>query len=333
VRRISILLAIACLTLQATATIVPVPVLDSLVSTSNLIVIGELIAIERGPRSTVQANGTRVQVRADQFVVRIDEIISGLAGSAVRAEVVSSSKDTWEVPPIQIFGLFFLRKDGNGKISMPDTYNGYVPVPHGIYGRGTTPLDRVISIFADMLTLPYNQSANSHALEFLTNSKSKAANNALRVALKTATNPELRIRIANGLLLQGDAISLKYLKTVFLTGSGNAVSAQQQQILGDVMGLYLKDPDAIPDLVALLDSYSVPIRRGAANALKRTKSPKAISGLIKALSDTDLQVRYCGAAGLAEITGQNDWWPDEQTFKGKEPDYLRHWKEWNRIRP
>jgi HEAT repeat protein len=117
-----------------------------------------------------------------------------------------------------------------------------------------------------------------------------------------------------------------------LTGPRNAVSDQQQQILGDVIGIDLKDPEAIPDLTALLDSYSVPIRRGAAQALRRTESPKAINGLIKALEDTDSQVRYWGVVGLAEATGQDEWRPNEETFKPREPDYLSHWKEWARKR-
>jgi hypothetical protein len=333
-RRIPIALAVACLTLlRATATIVPVPDLDKLVSTSHLIVLGELLTIEQGANRTVEANGTHAQVRADQGVLRIDDAISGSAGSPVRFEtLVPQNAAVWQTPAQQIYGLFFLRTDDNGKTSLTDTYNAYIPVPHGVYGRGTTPMDRAISILAEMLTLPNNRSANSTALEFLEFSKSKATNNALRVGLETATNPELRIRIANALVLQGDATSLKYLKEVFLTGPGNAVSDQQQQILGNVMATSLEDPEAIPDLTALLDSYSVPIRRGAAQALRRTESPKAISGLIKALEDTDSQVRYWGVVGLAEVTGQEEWRPDQETFKAREPDYMSHWKEWARIR-
>jgi hypothetical protein len=309
-----------------------VPDIDNLVGTSNLVVQGELIAIERGTNRTVDANGRHVQVRADQFIVRIDDVISGAAGSPVRFEVVTQdNKDSWQIPPIEIYGLFFLRTDDKGKTSMTDTYNPYIQMPHGVYARGTSTMDRVISILAKMLVSPNNRSANSRALSYLGNSKSKAANSALRGALATAADPELRIRIANALVLQGDT-SLKYLKQVFLTGPRNSVSDPQQQILGDVIGISFKDPEAIPDLTALLDSYSVPIRRGAAQALRRTKSPKAINGLAKALEDTDSKVRYWGVVGLAELTDQPNWWPDEETFKAREPDYINHWKTWARDR-
>ena len=50
---------------------------------------GELLAIERGANRTVEANGRHVQVRADQFIVRIDDVLSGAAGSPVRFEVVT----------------------------------------------------------------------------------------------------------------------------------------------------------------------------------------------------------------------------------------------------
>jgi len=332
-RRFFIAVAVACLTLlPASATILPVPDLDKLVSTSNLIVVGELLAIERGPRTTITTNGAQVKVGIDQFVVRIDEVISGSAGSPVRVQVVSQNEETWQLPPIEIYGLFFLRKDDSGKLSMPDTNYGLIQVPHGIYGHGATPMDRVVSILTEMLIFPNNRNANSQALFLLRESNGKAANSALRVALATVTDPELRIRIANALVLQGDATSLKYLKEVFLTGPRMTVSDQQQQILGDVMGLFLKDPAAIPDLTALLGSYSAPIRRGAAQALWRTESPKAISGLVKALEDTDVQVRYWGVRGLAEVANQPDWQTDEQTFKTREPEYLSHWKEWARNR-
>src|SRR6188768_1324801 len=124
-RRFFIAVAVACLTLlPASATILPVPDLDKLVSTSNLIVVGELLAIERGPRTTITTNGAQMKVGIDQFVVRIDEVITGSAGSPVRVQVLSQNEETWQLPPIEIYGLFFLRKDDSGKLSMPDTNYG-----------------------------------------------------------------------------------------------------------------------------------------------------------------------------------------------------------------
>ena len=308
-RSISIALVVLSLTvLRATATIVIPPNIDSLVATSNLVILGELLVVERGAYRTVEANGMRIQVRADQYVVRIDDVINGAAGSAVRFEVLASqdNTDTWKVPPIQIYGLFFLRRDDKGKFSLPDTDNGYIAVPRGVHGLGTTPQDRVMSILAQMLSFPNNQYANHQALSYLTTSKSKAANSILRDALAKVGDPELRIRIANALVLQGDATSLKYLKQVFLTEPGIFVSSEQEKIFGDVIGLYIKDPEAISDLTALLNARSVLIRRGVVQALRRTNSPKAIKGLIKAAKDSDPQVRYLGVAGLAEVTGKSN---------------------------
>jgi hypothetical protein len=72
------------------------------------------------------------------------------------------------------------------------------------------------------------------------------------------------------------------------------------------------------------------IRRGVAGALRRTKSPKAVNGLSRALEDPDSEVRYWGVVGLAELTEQNDWRPSEPAFKSDESKFLSHWKEWAR---
>ena len=58
----------------------------------------------------------------------------------------------------------------------------------------------------------------------------------------------------------------------------------------------------------------------------------AVEGLVIALGDHNRDVRYEGVIGLAELTGQNQWAPDTESFASNEQKYLDHWKEWARTR-
>ena len=181
-----------------------------------------------------------------------------------------------------------------------------------------------------MLTLPNSRSFNLAALSYLRESKSGAANAALRAALDTVRDSELQVKVANGLLLQGDASTLKFIKQIFLTRPRISVPLNNQEILGNAMAFHLKDPAAIPDLEELLEVSSVSIRRGAAGALRGTGSPQAVKGLVKALEDTDSEVRYWAVSGLAEIINKGEGRPSAERFKSCESDYISNWKEWAR---
>jgi hypothetical protein len=312
----------------------PTPDIDNLTLTSDLIVLGELVTVEQGiGDTTADVNGSPAKARIDRATLRIDELVGGTQQSPLVFEIIIPDQYVGGIiPPQQSYGLFFFRLGDNGKLTFTDRYYSYVRVPRGLYSQGDMPLDRVVSILSEMLLLPNSRDLNVEALFYLQYSKSKSANGALRTALNTAADFELQIGIANGLLRQGDASSLGFIKRLFLTGPVTSVDNSQEEALGNVMAYYLQDPEAIADLEELLGASSVYIRRGAAGALRRTKSPKAVNGLTRALEDTDLEVRYWGVAGLAEITGQNEWRPSEERFKTQESEFLQHWKEWARNR-
>jgi HEAT repeat protein len=78
----------------------------------------------------------------------------------------------------------------------------------------------------------------------------------------------------------------------------------------------------------LLASSDPDVRRAGACNLMRSGSQKAIEPLLSALNDTDFETRYYAVAGLAQITGQDDWRPTIDQFREDERKYLQHWKDW-----
>jgi hypothetical protein len=164
----------------------------------------------------------------------------------------------WRIPAQQDYGMFFFATGDDGKAAFTDLCYPYISVPRGLQGRGETPLERVVSVLSDMLTLPTNNRVHRLiALRYLEDSKSKAANAAPRTALNMPRDADLQIRTAKGLLLQGDPFPVQAIKEMFLTGPGDSVDDTQQEVLGNVMAYYLKDPEAIPALEELLDARSV----------------------------------------------------------------------------
>ena len=305
--------------------------LDYLVETSELIVLGELVTIEEtSSTGTVEVGGKHTEVRIDRGTLRIDEMLKGIHDEALVFDLVRPMRDTaWELPDPQTYGLFFFRVGEDKRITFTNPYYPKISVPRGLYSRGDTTLDRVVSILGDMLVRPERR---GDALQYLQFSESKAAISVLRAALDTVSDPHLSIRIANALILQGDSYCLSFIKHVFLPGPAIPVDSFQELTLSNAMAYYLKDPDAIPELEDLLGAPSAYIRRGAAGALRGTQSPQALGALVKALDDVDSEVRYWGVVGLAEISGQKDWRPNETLFKSDESRFLSHWKEWARNR-
>jgi hypothetical protein len=312
-------LVVGFLLLPALAITVPAPDIDGLTEKSDFIVLGEAILVERD------------QAAVDHVTLRIDEVVRGVPLTPLKFDAFVPSQDGLGFEQASFktesYGLFFLRNGTNGT-TLADRYYGYIPVPHGLHSHGDTPLDRIVSLLADMLILPNNRRVNLDALMYLRESKSRAANAALHVGLNTTADSDLQMGIASGLLLQGDASTLTFIKQQFLTGPKRQIDPAYEVIIGNVMASNLNDARAIPDLQELLSAPSVSIRRGAAGALRRSDSASAIAGLLKALDDSDSIVRLFAARGLAHITKQTNWSPSETDFKNEESKYLGHWREW-----
>jgi hypothetical protein len=327
------LLVASMIVVSANAALMPAPDIDKLTESSNLIVLGELVTVEEGIRTaTVKINNAQVKVRVDRGTLRIDEGLRGTEQSPLVFDIVVPPQNIgWLTPPQQTYGMFFFRRD-NGRITFTDPYYPYIDTPRGVRSQGSTALDRVVSILGEMLILPNSHNFNQRSLVFLKSSQSESTRVVLRAALDIVTDRQLRQGVAAGLLQRNDSSGLGFVKETFLAGPKISIDSFQENILGSAMANYLKDPKAIPDLEELLGAPSVHIRRGAAGALRGTQSPKAVNGLVRALEDADFKVRHWGVVGLAEITGQKQWRPNETLFKSDETSFLNHWKEWAHTR-
>jgi HEAT repeat protein len=148
--------------------------------------------------------------------------------------------------------------------------------------------------------------------------------------MRTALNDpelEMRLNVSGALMFKGDSSGLEVVKTAFLAGiplpaNFEELVSNQVSELGD-----LHDPKLVPDLEQLLGSNSLYMRRGASFALMRTRSPDAKTGLKKALVDSDLQVRFNGVVGLAEIGEEREWRPSLEEFRANESRYLSHFSK------
>jgi hypothetical protein len=90
---------------------------------------------------------------------------------------------------------------------------------------------------------------------------------------------------------------------------------------------YVRSPQAVPALAALLTSENVGVRRGAASALSDIASDDVIAPLGKiALNDSDKQVRYFAVVGLASATGVEI--PMEGDFEADESQIVKFWHGW-----
>jgi len=85
-------------------------------------------------------------------------------------------------------------------------------------------------------------------------------------------------------------------------------------------------------LTDLLRSSDVETRRAAVRAVLHVGTKEAIVPLKYALLDSDRQVRFCAALGLAKVTGQRDWELNMDMFDADEEKYLSHWKDYSEPR-
>jgi hypothetical protein len=323
-------LIIAGLTvLQALAIPRPVSDLDKLTEESTLIVLGELASVEQGIRKdTIEFNNARINVRVDRGTLQVYQVLKGYQpGPSITYESLLPQEPIgWRVLPEHAYGLFFFRLTATGMLVFTNPYDPYIPASRGLGSSGDTPLDRVISVLGAVTGIPdSSQSLKQEALWYLEHSKSNASSVALRAALSNP-DPVLAVSAARALMRRGDGSGFEIVKRVYLPGP-QSLPDNLEETVANAIGAGIRDPKLIPDLEELLDSSSKYMRRGVTEALIGTTSPKAVTGLRRALADSDFEVRYNAVVGLAEIMGEKAWRPSREEFRSDESKYLSHWRE------
>jgi hypothetical protein len=298
-----------------------------------LIVSGELVAVTKDKSATsVLYNGARTVAYINHCTLLVHQVLKGdhANGMMMFDTAVPESFLGWTIPVQGTSGLFFLKLTENKEFTFTDSYHGYIHLAPNIFGGGTTPLERVTNIVGNTLTNSPDRDLGIEAIRYLESSKSSSATTALRAALNNP-NIELQLSASSALFRRGDGSGLGIVKRTYLSGPGFGSEGFQEGI-GNNMAYYLSDPKYVPELEELLLSPSVYMRRGASGSLRLTKSQAAIRGLLRAIDDSDFEVRYFAARGLAEITDQKKWIANELEFKAAEAEFKNHWRDWARAR-
>jgi hypothetical protein len=312
------------------------PQLDRSTADSTFIVIGRLETIKHEIGATTLSAaelknrfglvlaGTEIKAKISHGVIRVDEILkgSGQLGAVGFNFIEPGEFIGWATPMERTYGVFFLKHASTGNLEVTDPYFPMVPTQPGVYGRGDSPLSRIIDILGSILADTYsNAETKGLAMFWLQSSDNGIARTALRKGL---TNPDLALSLyaASALMMKGDAAGITVIKNAFLPGRPlpDNLEITVPNTLRDV-------PDAalIPDFEELLAAPSVYMRRGAAVALQRLRTPAAGKGLRKALEDSDFEVRFAAAVGLGNLEGNAEWVPSKDQFRSNEAKYLGHW--------
>lgn len=300
----------------------PVPALDldKLTDDASLIVQGEASAVRD---DTI--NGVRNRLGK----IHPDHFLKGAARSDsldFRLPVLEG-RAVWDPARDHNYGVFFLKPSPSGNFEFADPYYPFLPSFKGEPPTGGAPIDRVVSALSNVLWSGTSTPSQRMAAIFVVSrSKGLASTAALRNAMKDLS-PEVQLSAAGALLERNDLTGLNLVVRALTHGSPDTSSPIYHNVLY-AMSEGLKNPEVVPALEALLSSGNPEIRRAAASALMHTHSQHAIDPLLTSLEDSDFQTQYYSAVGLAEITGQMDWRPNEDNFRTDRVKYLKHWREW-----
>ncbi len=311
----------------AQGTLVPNLDLQALTDDSDIIVVGQVLAIRQQGRAAVGGeSGTLMQAELE-----IAKTLKGQpAGPRITFEFFfpDAPMGYGSIPKGQ-FGVFFLRRSPAGyEVLYP--YHPFVVASSGSPPAESSILHQVIAEVAYVLRSSASSEPRMAAVLTLDTARTAASTAALRVA---ASGPDLRVRcFALGALMRRNDISLlPEAQRILLHPPPDADSNWVNAVAFGIRD-GIRDVRAVPRLQPLLHASSVEARRAAAAALRTTEDPSAIGPLTEALWDPDRDVRYYAVVGLGEITGQNEWTPAIDHFAQNEERFLSYWREWAKSR-
>jgi HEAT repeat protein len=316
------------------ATLVPTLDLDRLTADATLIVVGQIMSVQEMEKTTVPFGNRAVAARAMVAELRVDQVLKGITDdSASSLKLHFTLPDEfigWRSVPTLSYRIFFL-KESAGQLELASPYYpSFVAIP-GVTFQGNTATERVVAELGAVLeSTEASLQEKQEAIYALDSSKDPTVVPLLRrsAEVKDAT---LRLSAAAALLGRNDISTLPFAVDALLKPSSSN-PADLLHNLSAAIFLGVRDDRAVPELMRLLRAPGAETRRAGAAALMRTGTKSCIDPLLSAISDSDVQVRYYSAVGLAEITGQMDWRPNMDDFTSNERKYLQHWSEWAQSR-
>lgn len=308
---------------------IPIPVMDvaGLVEKADTIIIGQVISVVEKGTQTMEINGKATLVHAMAGEVHVDQTLKGLTQSPTLIFHFS-----WPDEPLGYTGvarntyrIVFLTKTSSGYAFASPYYPSIVAMP-GVTLRDVSTLENIIYQLAAVLSSNLIPEQKREALYVLQTIRIPAATEILERVLDDK-NVELRL-IADAALLERNNLGGLQIAEVALTNRPPQLPNYLFHNLNYAIAQGVRDQRSVPVLNRLLQVSDVETRRAAASALWHIASHSAVPGLVRALNDQDFEVRYYAVIGLAEITGQLDWHPNEEIFRAEEVKYLQHWRQW-----
>jgi len=298
-----------------------------LVEVSDIVLVGQATSVNDEGLLTIETPSGSIPGKRLLAAVSPDEFLKGSVEPPPLLLVeflVPEAPSAMRGIPVGQYGIFFLQK-GTSRYRISDPLYPFLPVVRNGRISSGPPLDRVIAKLGETLTFERSTEVEiTSALDALATIQRDSATQTLRHALET-TSGELQLRIARQLVAHNDITGLDLVEKA-LTHSAGSSENVFLNLAGSLGGL--KDPKAIPALKRLLETHDQHIIKGAAIALRQSRSADALEPLSLLLNNSDEQVRYYSVVGLGEITGQDEWTPAFNEFREHEAKYLSYWRSW-----
>lgn len=300
-----------------------------LLSSSDVVVVAEL-----NPAKVVAENdrlefqGRSLPAQRYRAVARTIRVVKGDISDTFDLEYQTTTWiQSFRSPGVGVRLLFLKRVADKWDIAS----HFYPDFPALVSGcqqanSASTALDRLNCELAATLASPDSGRQKQELLSYdYALPKGREQIDALRQGIATATDPSLKRALQAQLLFIGDISQLKDVCDVLLSGT---LASREKSRFAYVIGTWLKNVNATPQIRRLLNSKDQELRSAATQALWHSSDRAAVPDLARMLDDTDRDIRYYAVRGLGDITGQDEWNPSVAEFEAHSEKYLAHWREW-----
>ena len=261
----------------------------------------------------------------------VDEVLKGTPGLTwIDLEFVQPDEPIgYRGVAAATFGVFFLQREGSRYRFVNPRYPFVRAIP-GIRTTAQAPLDRVIELIAAVVNSDFaSRAQKQRAAQILWKNTNPFAIGGLRTALGDSDR-EVALAAAAVLLAVGDLDALTLAEETLTRSS---VGVSDEVIGGLISGITLGvfEADAGPSLERLSQVDTPRLRRAAVSALRFMRPATKVDALVRALDDSDEEVRHLAVVALAEITGDLKRLPSRAGFRRDEQRHLQFWREWARL--
>lgn len=327
---------ILCVALASCLNAVPVPGfnLKDLTEASDLVVVGRVVSISEVGIAVTGEDTHKVACKLMTFDLLVDQTLKGftISQKVTIAFSMPSEFVGYRFPKEGEYGVYFLKQSGKQLVLASHFYPSAMAIP-GVRSEGISVVENVIAQMAAALQSPSKTTDEKiQIIEAFRSNRQDAATSALQAAARDG-DPAVKYKAIGLLWARNDISHLAVAEEVLLgpdlgLARNNLRMQESIQSMAYGIGAGVKDVRAIPTLLKLQASEDPALRLSCARALMSTGSPDAVRGLMSGLDDSDVQVRYWSAEGLAKITKQPDRRPDIDAVRRGDETSLDYWRAW-----